>query len=60
MLTSILETRQYLPYMMPFFVTGVIALALSVYALQRRKLPGARVFLLLTIAVAIWSLAYAL
>ncbi len=54
------EIRQYLPYMVPFLVTAAIALAFSVYALQRRKLPGAYAFLVLTVAVAIWSLAYGL
>ncbi|MCL4267370.1 MAG: PAS domain-containing sensor histidine kinase [Anaerolineae bacterium] len=51
---------QYHPYMLPFFISTLVVVALFFVGWQRRSLPEAGVFLLLIIAVAIYALGYTL
>ena len=51
---------QYTPYVLPVFIAAAIAAALAFLAWRRRSLPGATPFALLMLAVAEWSLGYAL
>src|SRR5436309_2071686 len=48
------------PYVLPMIISAIIAAALAYSAWQRRPAPGAISFCLLMLAVAEWSLAYAL
>jgi N-terminal 7TM region of histidine kinase len=51
---------QFTPYVLPVITSAVVAAALAYSAWQRRPAPGATSFSLLMLAVAEWSLAYAL
>lgn len=51
---------QWSPYIVPLLVAAAVSAALAVYAWQRRPTPGATWFALLMLAVAEWSLTYAL
>ncbi|HZU01159.1 MAG TPA: histidine kinase N-terminal 7TM domain-containing protein, partial [Ktedonobacteraceae bacterium] len=48
------------PYVLPMIISAIIAAALARSAWHRRAAPGAVSFCLLMLAVAQWSLAYAL
>src|SRR5437764_2115110 len=48
------------PYVLPMIISAAIAAALARSAWHRRPAPGAISFCLLMLAVAEWSLAYAL
>src|SRR5207248_2200794 len=48
------------PYVLPMIISAIISAALARSAWQRRPAPGAISFCLLMLAVAEWSLAYAL
>lgn len=51
---------QYTPYVLPLLIAAAISVSLSFWAWQRRAAPGAKPSILLMLAVAEWSLAYAL
>src|SRR6266849_5426937 len=51
---------QLIPYIFPALVSAVILAALAVAAWHRRPAPGAVLFCLLMLAMAEWSLGYAL
>jgi PAS domain S-box-containing protein len=51
---------QSTPYVFPVVVAGMISAWLAFAAWQRRRAPGATLFSLLMLAVAQWSLGYAL
>lgn len=51
---------QFTPYVFPVIVSSVVSAALAFSAWHRRSAPGAASFSLLMLAVAEWSLAYAL
>src|SRR6266700_3452908 len=51
---------QFTPYVFPVMASAVVSAALASYAWHRRPAPGATSFSLLMLAVAGWSLAYAL
>jgi PAS domain S-box-containing protein len=51
---------QFTPYIAPLFIATIISLGLSLYAWRRRPVSGTAAFVWLALAVAIWSLAYAL
>jgi PAS domain S-box-containing protein len=51
---------QHTPYVIPLVIAAAITIALAVSAWQRRPAPGASAFVWLMLAVAEWSLAYAL
>jgi PAS domain S-box-containing protein len=51
---------QFTPYVFPVIASAVVSAALASYAWHRRPAPGATSFSLLMLAVAEWSLAYAL
>src|SRR5215471_18012587 len=51
---------QFTPYMLPMIASAVVAAVIARSAWQRRPAPGATSFCLLMLAVAEWSLAYAL
>jgi PAS domain S-box-containing protein len=51
---------QYTPYVFPLFIATAIATALALLAWRRRSTPSATPFAALMLAVAVWSLAYAL
>src|SRR5260370_41337898 len=51
---------QLIPYIFPALVSAVILAALAVAAWHRRPAPGAIMFCLLMLAMAEWSLGYAL
>src|SRR5260370_35232637 len=51
---------QFTPYVLPVIVSAVVAAALARSAWHRRPAPGAIAFCLLMLAVAGWSLGYAL
>lgn len=50
---------QYTPYILPLFAAAAISVVLALYAWRRRSSPGVAPFILLTLAVAEWSLGYA-
>ena len=51
---------QYTPYVFPLLAATTISVALAFYAWKRRPAVGVTPFVLLMLAVAEWSLAYAL
>src|SRR6266487_2858592 len=51
---------QFTPYVLPVIVSAVVSLALARSAWHRRPAPGAASFCLLMLAVAEWSLGYAM
>src|SRR5260370_4346808 len=51
---------QFTPYVLPVIVSAVVAAALARSAWHRRPAPGAVAFCLLMLAVAEWSLGYAI
>jgi diguanylate cyclase (GGDEF)-like protein/PAS domain S-box-containing protein len=51
---------QYTPYMLPLFATMAVSATIALYAWRRRPAPGAAPFALLMVALAWWSLGYAL
>src|SRR6266487_3780353 len=51
---------QFTPYVIPVIASAAVAAALALNAWHRRPAPGATSFSLLMLAVAEWSLAYAL
>lgn len=51
---------QFTPYVLPVIVSAVISAAIAFFIWQRRAAAGAISFSLLMLAVAEWSLAYAL
>ena len=51
---------QYTPYVVPLGIAAAVLVALALFAWRRRQAPGAVAFVLLMLAVAEWSLAYAL
>ncbi len=53
-------TWQYTPYILPLVLAGAVAGGAAFLVWRRRATPGARPFVLLGLAAAVWSLAYAL
>ena len=51
---------QYHPFLWPLVVAAAISIGLSLFAWRRRWAPGAVPFTLLMLAVAWWSVGYAL
>jgi len=51
---------EFSPYIIPLLIAAVISLAFAVYAWRRRTVPGATAFLVLVLAIAIWSIGYSL
>lgn len=51
---------QYNPFVLPPLLAAIVAATIALYAWHRRTAPGARPFALLVLAVAEWSLTYAL
>ncbi len=51
---------QYTPYILPLLLAAVSSIALAYYVWRRRAAPGAVALVLLMLAVAQWSLCYAL
>jgi len=51
---------QYNPYVLPLLGAAVVSAALAFFGWRRRPAPGATPFVLLALAVAVWSLGYAL
>ena len=51
---------QYNPYVLPLVIAAGLAAGLALYVWRRRSAPGSGLFVLLMIAVAEWSLGYAL
>jgi PAS domain S-box-containing protein len=51
---------QFTPYMLPMIASAAVSAALAYFAWHRRPAPGATSFCLLMLAVAEWSLGYAL
>ena len=51
---------EYSPYIIPLLIAAIISLAFAFYAWRRRTIPGATAFLVLVLAVAIWSIGYSL
>src|SRR5947209_16618305 len=51
---------QFTPYVLPVIVSALMSAALAIFILRRRAAPGAVLFCFLTLAVAEWSLGYAL
>ena len=51
---------QYNPYVLPLVTAAVVSAALALFTWRRRSTSGAMPFVLLTLAVAVWSLGYAL
>jgi hypothetical protein len=50
---------QYTPYALGSLMTAAVAAGLSVYALRRRGIPGARMAALFMAGVSVWGAAYA-
>jgi signal transduction histidine kinase len=50
---------QQTPYMAPLLIAAAISAALAFLAWRRRQAPGARPFMSLMVAVAVWSTGYA-
>ncbi len=53
-------TWQYTPYTIPLIVVGVGMAAFGLYAWRKQRTPPAQMLVLIMLAVAEWSLAYAL
>ena len=51
---------QSTPYALPLLIATAISAAVAIYAWQRRSASGAKALALLMLAVAEWSLGYAL
>ena len=51
---------QFTPYVLPVIASAIVSTAVAVFLWRRRPAPGAIAFSLLMLAVAEWSLAYAL
>jgi len=51
---------EHTPYTLPLIVAAAIALGLGVFVWRRRDVPGRATFALLMLAVAVWSVGYAL
>jgi PAS domain S-box-containing protein len=51
---------QYTPYALPLVAAGAICIVLAIHAWRRRPAPGAAIFAVMMLAVAVWSLGYAL
>jgi PAS domain S-box-containing protein len=51
---------QYTPYIWPLLASAAVMAALGMCAWRHRAVPGALPFTVLTLAIVIWSLAYAL
>src|SRR5215831_10551814 len=51
---------QFTPYVLPVIVSAVVSAAVALAIWHRRPAPGSISFSLLMLAVAEWSLAYAL
>jgi hypothetical protein len=51
---------EYTPYAIPLFLAAAMGVALSWYSFRRPRPPEANTFGLMTIALAWWSLCYAL
>lgn len=51
---------QYTPYIWPLLASAAVMAALAMCAWRHRAVPGALPFTVLTLAIVIWSLAYAL
>jgi PAS domain S-box-containing protein len=49
-----------LPYTLPLLISTSLAIAVTIFVWRRRMMPGARPLTALSIAAAVWSLAYAL
>jgi PAS domain S-box-containing protein len=50
----------YTPYLLPLTITTILSVGLAIFGWRRRSAPGAQPFVWLMVAVAEWSLAYAL
>ncbi len=51
---------QYNPYVLPLTIATVVTGALALFTCRRRATPGSMPFILLMLAIATWSLEYAL
>ena len=51
---------QYTPYVLPLLIIAAIVLALAYYTRRRSAAPSAIAFVVMMVAVAEWSLGYAL
>jgi PAS domain S-box-containing protein len=51
---------QYTPYALPLMAAGAICIVLAIHAWRRRPAPGAAIFVVMMVAVAEWTLGYAL
>ena len=51
---------QFPPYIILLILSGLLSVALALYAWQRRRVPGSMSFALLMLAVSVWSFSYAL
>ncbi|MFN8458739.1 MAG: histidine kinase N-terminal 7TM domain-containing protein [Anaerolineae bacterium] len=51
---------RYTPYILPMLVAAFISAVLALYAYRRRAVSGATAFIILSAALSLWSLGYAL
>jgi PAS domain S-box-containing protein len=51
---------QYTPYALPLVAAGAICIVLAIHAWRRRPAPGATIFAVMMLAVADWTVGYAL
>ena len=51
---------QFTPYSVPLGIVAAIAVALAVFTLRKRKVPGSAAFTVLMLAVGLWAFGYAL
>src|SRR2546423_13711544 len=51
---------RFTPYICPVVIAGVISAGLALYAWRRRLMAGVVPFSILMLAVAVWTLGYAL
>src|SRR3989440_7750083 len=51
---------RFTPYIFPVVIAGVISAGLALYAWRRRLMAGVAAFSILMLAVAVWTLGYAL
>ncbi|GIW01684.1 histidine kinase N-terminal 7TM domain-containing protein [Roseiflexus sp.] len=49
-----------LPYTLPLVISASLAVIVAMFVWQRRAVPGARPLIVLSIAAAVWSFAYAM
>ncbi|ABU58712.1 histidine kinase N-terminal 7TM domain-containing protein [Roseiflexus castenholzii] len=49
-----------LPYTLPLVISASLAVIVAMFVWQRRTVPGARPLIVLSIAAAVWSFAYAM